>query len=172
MKKVNFNNGKSIEYNNGILSKLTDADGVVYLYETVTAARNGASEYLTKLKTVIDLSGVRYEINTTNGEITFTEEGSTYVYDSAGKLKKLINVEGEIEYAYDGQNNYIGSIFTLVDGTVRKYNESNNLLEKIETNGLTYEYYQSGPFFGKLEKETRLMAALYITTTKSRIAEG
>ena len=94
--KVEFSNGKTIEYDNGVLSKAIDTDGTTYLYETTQITEAGVTEYVAKLKTIISTSGVKYHIDDNNiSDIELSDKSlSNFNLDSSGKI-----INGEIDYS-------------------------------------------------------------------------
>ncbi|MDD5174666.1 MAG: hypothetical protein PHV48_07595, partial [Candidatus Omnitrophica bacterium] len=125
--KVEFGTGKTIEYDNGVLSKAIDTDGTAYLYETTEVTQDDVTEYVAKLKTIISVSGVRYDINDNNIEsIDLSDRSlSNFSLDGSGRI-----INGEMDY---------------LDGT-RILVEDYKIKELTDTNGIKtiYQYSPDG----------------------------
>lgn len=95
LSKVEFISGKTIEYDNGVLSKAIDTDGTTYLYETTEVTEGDITEYVAKLKTIISVSGVKYHIEDNNiNSIELTDKSlSNFNLDGSGKI-----INGQIDY--------------------------------------------------------------------------
>ena len=122
--KVIFNDGKTIEYDNGIITKATDEDGTVYTYDTTESTQGGVTEYLAKLKTIVDSSGVKYDI--TDSNITGVELSDKTITD----------------LGLDGSGNIVNGNIEYSDGTKVSV-ENKKITEITETSGITTDYQYS-----------------------------
>ena len=94
IKKVEFNSGKRIEYDNGIIRRITEASGTAYVYEKGETAGPNGIEYAVSLSLIID-SGINYSIDNNNiAEICFAGKSlSDFQLDGTGGL-----ISGTISY--------------------------------------------------------------------------
>ncbi|MFH1593779.1 MAG: LamG-like jellyroll fold domain-containing protein, partial [Candidatus Omnitrophota bacterium] len=100
LKKVVFNTGKIIEYDDGILSRVTEEDGTVYIYERSEVTVDGQAEYVVTLKEILSC-GMRYIIENNNIVAIELPDGALieeFRFNDDGKLR-----EARIEYA-DGSH--------------------------------------------------------------------
>ena len=91
------------------------------------------------------------DIKTTS--VKYPNDGDLiYEYDALWKLEKYTNDLGVFEHQYTVDNAYLGTVFTLDDGTIKLFDENKHLLETTFPDGTVYTYYDSGEFSGKLKK--------------------
>ncbi|MFA6143148.1 MAG: RHS repeat domain-containing protein, partial [Candidatus Omnitrophota bacterium] len=132
--KVEFNNGKMIEYDNdisddsdnGILSKVTTEDGKTYLYNRTEETVDGETVYTVRLKEIRDGEGNIFLVENNNiveVELTDGTKLRNFTIDSNGHL-----VSGEIIYKDDPtfvsvlvENNMI-KVINDINGNKTTYN--------------------------------------------------
>jgi len=125
---VEYITGKTITYDNGILSQITDVDGKVYVYEETQVTVGGQIQHVVTLKEIVDASGITYHI--ANNDITIIE-----LTDGT-----LIS-----NFQLDGSGNILDATIEYADGTILLV-ESGKLAEIEDVNGIitTYQYILDG----------------------------
>ncbi|MCX5678862.1 MAG: cysteine peptidase family C39 domain-containing protein [Candidatus Omnitrophica bacterium] len=146
---------RSILVENKRVKEVNDVNGVrtTYRYDRI----NEAGDIVNATIEIDDGSSAVETYTYTKDEetlgVTITNGDRTWKYNSAWVLESFSDSEGAIKHHYSPLAVYAGSTFTLSDGTIKEYNDNKSLIKTILTDGTAYEYYQSGKFAGKLQKE-------------------
>jgi len=117
LKKIIYNTGKTVEYDNGMLSKITEPDGKAYTYIKTAVPQGGGTEYVVSLNN-ISYAGVKY--NFANNNIVSIELPgggliSQFTLDDYGNI-----VSGTITYP-DGTKIFVeDSRIVKIDNAVNK----------------------------------------------------
>ncbi|MFA4982414.1 MAG: interleukin-like EMT inducer domain-containing protein, partial [Candidatus Omnitrophota bacterium] len=82
LKRVKFNSGKTIYYDDGILSRVETEDGLTYIYESEEGVSpEGDAEYTVRLSEVINVFGRTYRLDDGSIiEVMVSSEGGTDTY--------------------------------------------------------------------------------------------
>ncbi|UCD55693.1 MAG: hypothetical protein JSV93_02590, partial [Candidatus Omnitrophota bacterium] len=180
LKKVEFNSGKIIEYNNGVLSKVTDEDGKIYIYEETEEILDNETVYTVKLKEIIDTKNnifrlendniveIEYPDSTLIKNFLLDENGyiisgkieypdGTKILVENGRIKEIEdtnNVKSTYQYTFDKNGEVKACEVTIDDnGDIKQYKYIKDLVNgtlTIKDGNKTYEYDVSG----NLEKFT------------------